>query len=81
MSCWKHLAHLTFAKIAVVAPPAPYSIPKGQLEASQIDVVARMTAVQKLHKAYAVTGAGCLGTAAKIDSTIVNEIYRRGPTR
>jgi len=36
------------SKIAVVAPPAPYSTPKGQVEASQIDVVARMTALQKL---------------------------------
>jgi 2-methylaconitate cis-trans-isomerase PrpF len=64
-------------KIAVVAPPAPYSTPKGQVEASQIDVVARMTALQKLHKAYAVTGAVCLGVAAKIEGTIVNEIYRK----
>ena len=36
-----------------------------------------MTALQKLHKAYAVTGAVCLGAAAKIEGTIVNEIYRR----
>jgi 2-methylaconitate cis-trans-isomerase PrpF len=64
-------------KIAVVAPSAPYSTPKGQVEASQIDVVARMTALQKLHKAYAVTGAVCLGAAAKIEGTIVNEIYRK----
>ena len=62
-------------KIAVVAPPTPYATPKGQVEAAQIDIVARMTALQKLHKAYAVTGAVCLGTAAKIDGTIVNDIY------
>jgi 2-methylaconitate cis-trans-isomerase PrpF len=64
-------------KIAVVAPPAPYSTPKGQVEASQIDIIARMTALQKLHKAYAVTGAVCLGTAAKVEGTIVHEIYRK----
>jgi 2-methylaconitate cis-trans-isomerase PrpF len=64
-------------KIAVVAPPATYSTPKGQVDASQIDIVARMTALQKLHKAYAVTGAVCLGAAAKIHGTIVNEIYRK----
>jgi len=64
-------------KIAVVAPPASYSTPKGQVEASQIDIIARMTALQKLHKAYAVTGAVCLGTAAKIAGTIVHEIYRK----
>ena len=63
-------------KIAVIAPPAAYKTSKGQVDASQIDVVARMTALQKLHKAYAVTGAVCLGAAAKIEGTIVNEIYR-----
>jgi len=76
-SIWHTTKSPGVPKIAVVAPPAPYSTPKGQVEASQIDVVARMTALQKLHKAYAVTGAVCLGTAAKIDGTIVNEIYRR----
>jgi len=64
-------------KIALVSPPTSYATPKGTVEASQVDVVARMTALQKLHKAYAVTGAVCLGAAAKIDGTIVNEIYRR----
>ena len=64
-------------KIAVIAPPASYSTPKGPVEASQVDILARMTALQKLHKAYAVTGAVCLGTAAKVDGTIVHEIYRK----
>jgi 2-methylaconitate cis-trans-isomerase PrpF len=64
-------------KIAVVAGPSAYDTPKGRIEASQMDVVARMTALQKLHKAYAVTGAVCLGTAAKIEGTIVNDIYRK----
>jgi 2-methylaconitate cis-trans-isomerase PrpF len=63
-------------KIAVVAPPASYATPKGRVDATQIDVIARMTALQKLHKAYAVTGAVCLGAAAKIHGTLVNEIYR-----
>ncbi len=64
-------------KIAVVAPPASYSTPKGIVEASEIDVIARMTALQKLHKAYAVTGAVCLGAAAKIAGTIVHEMYSK----
>jgi methylitaconate Delta-isomerase len=64
-------------KIAVVAAPASYDTPEGKVEASQIDVVARMTALQKLHKAYAVTGAVCLGAAAKIEGTIVYEIYNK----
>ncbi|MFQ5748311.1 MAG: PrpF domain-containing protein [Planctomycetota bacterium] len=48
---------------------------KRRLNASGVDIIARMTALQKLHKAYAVTGAVCLGTAAKIEGTIVNEIF------
>lgn len=64
-------------KIAVIAGPGSYDTPKGKVDASQIDVVARMTALQKLHKAYAVTGAVCLGAAAKIEGTIVHEIFRQ----
>jgi methylitaconate Delta-isomerase len=64
-------------KIAVIAGPSAYNTPRGKVDASQVDIVARMTALQKLHKAYAVTGAVCLGAAAKIDGSIVNEIYRK----
>ena len=64
-------------KIALVSPPTSYQTPKGKVEAREVDIIARMTALQKLHKAFAVTGAVCLGAAAKIDGTIVNEIYRK----
>jgi 2-methylaconitate cis-trans-isomerase PrpF len=64
-------------KIALISPPTTYQTPKGKVDARDVDVVARMTALQKLHKAYAVTGAVCLGAAAKVDGTIVNEIYRK----
>jgi 2-methylaconitate cis-trans-isomerase PrpF len=63
-------------KIALVSPPTSYQTPKGKVETREIDVIARMTALQMLHKAFAVTGAVCLGAAAKIEGTIVNEIYR-----
>jgi 2-methylaconitate cis-trans-isomerase PrpF len=64
-------------KIALVSPPVSYGTPRGKVEAAEVDIVARMTALQKLHKAYAVTGAVCLGAAAKIEGTVVNEIYRK----
>lgn len=64
-------------KIAFISPPTSYQTPKGKVEASEVDIIARMTALQKLHKAYAVTGAVCLGAAAKIEGTIVNEIFRQ----
>jgi len=66
-----------FPKIALVSPPTNYKTPKGSIEASEVDVIARMTALQKLHKAYAVTGAVCLGAAAKIEGTLVNEIFHK----
>jgi 2-methylaconitate cis-trans-isomerase PrpF len=53
-------------KIAVISRP---------VEASAVDVVARMTALQRLHKTFAGTGAVCLGVAAKIPGTLVNEVY------
>ncbi|MBI2985809.1 MAG: 3-methylitaconate isomerase [Deltaproteobacteria bacterium] len=64
-------------KIALVSPPIAYQTPKGKVETSEVDIIARMTALQKLHKAYAVTGAVCLGAAAKIEGSIVNEIFRQ----
>ncbi|MFQ5851757.1 MAG: 2-methylaconitate cis-trans isomerase PrpF family protein [Candidatus Binatia bacterium] len=62
-------------KIALISPPTAYMTPKGAMDASEMDIIARMTALQKLHKAYAVTGAVCLGAAAKIEGTIVNEVF------
>lgn len=62
-------------KIALVSPPTSYLTPRGMVDASEVDIIARMTALQKLHKAYAVTGAVCLGAAAKIEGTVVNEIF------
>ncbi|MBI4490063.1 MAG: 3-methylitaconate isomerase [Deltaproteobacteria bacterium] len=64
-------------KIAFISPPTSYLTPGGKVEASEVDIIARMTALQKLHKAYAVTGAVCLGAAVKIEGTIANEIFRQ----
>ena len=64
-------------KIALVSPPTHYQTPKGPIKESEVDIIARMTALQKLHKAYAVTGAVCLGAAAKIEGTLVNEIFHK----
>ena len=64
-------------KIALVSPPTQYQTPKGPIKQSEVDIIARMTALQKLHKAFAVTGAVCLGAAAKIEGTVVNEIFKK----
>jgi len=63
-------------KIALVSPPVAYETPIGPVNAADVDVVARMTALQKLHKTYGVTGAVCLGAAACIDGTVVHELFR-----
>jgi hypothetical protein len=52
-------------KVAIVGKP---------VSAGEIDLVARTLALGAIHKAYAVTGGICLGTAALIDGTVVNEI-------
>ena len=64
-------------KIALVSSPTQYQTPKGTIKESEVDIIARMTALQKLHKAFAVTGAVCLGAAAKLEGTLVNEIFHK----
>jgi len=74
---WKDATRLTPAspKVAVVAAPQHYRTTDGrEIGASQISVVARMMALQKTHKAYAVTGAICVAAAANIEGTIVEEM-------
>jgi len=60
-------------KLAIVAAPT----------SEQADVVARVINPAKVHKAYAVSGAICLATAAVIRGTVVNEIVtpRSSPCR
>lgn len=62
-------------KVAIVAPPAAGSTMEGQrLERESMDIAARIINQEKVHKAFAVTGAICLGAAAAIPGTIVNRI-------
>jgi 2-methylaconitate cis-trans-isomerase PrpF len=67
-------------KIAFVAPPKDYVAAGGRaIAAREINLVARGLSGQKLHKAYAVTGAICTGAAARVPGTIVNEVFRPSP--
>jgi 2-methylaconitate cis-trans-isomerase PrpF len=50
-------------KIAFVAP-------------AEFGLISRMMSMQKLHKAYAVTGAICTAVAAKIEGSLVHEIFK-----
>jgi 2-methylaconitate cis-trans-isomerase PrpF len=62
-------------KVAFVAPPQEYETITGQrVAASECDLLARTKALAVMHKAYAVTGGICVGAAALIDGTVVNEV-------
>lgn len=62
----------------LISPPATYvDFTTGRtVEAEEIDFVARLLFMLRMHKAYAVTGTVCTGAAAKIPGTIVHEATR-----
>lgn len=63
-----------YPKICIISAFADYINSEGIIiKAEQIDLSARMASLQKMHSAFAVTGAICTGAAAKIKGTIVNE--------
>ena len=62
-------------KVAFVAPPQDYETSAGKrIAAAECDLLARTKALAVMHKAYAVTGGICVGAAALIEGTVVNEI-------
>ena len=64
--------------LVMVSPPADYmDFVTGQtIRAAQVDVVARLLFMLKMHKTYPVTGTVCTGTAAKIKGTLVYDMLR-----
>lgn len=63
-----------YPKICIISASADYINSEGIIiKAEQVDLSARMASLQKMHSAFAVTGAICTGAAAKIKGTIVNE--------
>ncbi|MCX6071398.1 MAG: 3-methylitaconate isomerase [Chloroflexi bacterium] len=61
-------------KVAFVAPPQDYETSTGKrIAAAECDLLARTKALAVMHKAYAVTGGICVGAAALIEGTVVNE--------
>lgn len=64
-----------YPKIAFVTISKDYVNTEGIIIKSEdVDLVARMVSLQKMHRAFAVTGAICTGAASKIKGTIVNDI-------
>lgn len=72
-----HVSSPGVPKICIVSEPRSYTTISGkEISADTIDITGRMMSMQKPHKAFAVTGAICLGTAAMIPGTVVNDIFR-----
>jgi 2-methylaconitate cis-trans-isomerase PrpF len=66
-------------RIAFVSAPRPYTDLNGtQIDATKIDLVARIISMGSLHKAFAVTGAIPTAGAARVQGTIVDEILDHG---
>jgi 2-methylaconitate cis-trans-isomerase PrpF len=63
---------------ALVSPPSDYvAFTTGQtVQAADVDFVARLLFMLRMHKAYPVTGTVCTGAAAKIPGTLVYEVAR-----
>ena len=62
-------------KIAFVAKSKNYITSLGkEVTKEEINLVARIMSMQKMHPAYAVTGAMCTAAAAKIKGTVVHSV-------
>ena len=71
-------------KVAVVAPPAPFTALDGsRYGPERADIVARVISMGNCHRAFALTGAMCLAVAARIEGTVVRECVasREGDVR
>ena len=67
-------------KISFVAPPAAYTASSGaQVAASEIDCLARIVSMGKLHHAFTGTGSVSVAVAAALPGSIVNQAVGRVP--
>lgn len=65
---------------AICSPPASYLnwTTGTTVKSDSVDIVARLLFMQKMHKAYPVTGTVCTTVASLIDGTIANKVCRAG---
>lgn len=64
-----------FPKVGFVSPPSDYMNPEGKtIKAGDVDIVARLGSMQKMHRAYMIGGAVSTGAAAHIPGTVVWEV-------
>jgi len=66
-----------YPKVGFVSPPQNYTNPVGELvRAEDVDLVARLGSMQKMHRAYMIGGAVSTGAAATIPGTVVWDVMR-----
>lgn len=72
----KHSPYVPF--FVMVSPPGGYrAAGSGRIVAAgQVDVVARLVFMLKMHKTYPVSGTVCTGAAARIPGTLVHAVTR-----
>ena len=64
-------------KIALVAPPACYRTSGGRdIEAGQMDVLARAISMGNTHRTFPATVSMCTAVAAAVDGTVVHQVSR-----
>ena len=71
------LEYPIFPHLAIVSEPQSYDCTVDErVEASDIDITARVISMQDPHHAYAMTSGLCLGAAVRIPGSIANEVVR-----
>jgi 2-methylaconitate cis-trans-isomerase PrpF len=62
-------------KVAMVAPPTPYTTSSGKLlGVDQIDLVGRAISMEKTHRTFPATSSMCTAVAAAVQGTVVHEM-------
>lgn len=69
---------LSLPKVAMLAPPAPFTALDGtRVAADAHDITVRMISMERAHRAVPMTGAMCLGVAARIQGSLAHELARK----
>ncbi|MEQ8816730.1 MAG: PrpF domain-containing protein [Thalassobaculum sp.] len=72
-------AALSVPKVALLAAPAAYRTLDGQtVGADAQDIAVRMISMERAHRAVPLTGAMCLGVAARLPGTVAHALARHG---
>lgn len=72
------IASPNIPRIIMVSRPQAYAFGGGAFRAEEMDLCVRQLAMQKPHKALAVTGAVCTAVASQVPGTIVQQRLRSG---